>query len=355
MEAVCHKYSLNALGKRAKNLDLNGEEVKHLHQYVQEWAKKEKKRDLMNFSFSGNLFDTSEKSIKAAKTTFKKLYEKGYSYREGNQFYLDVKKISSDFDLESIIQEIKFFSDRSRIEFLRILNQAGEAVRISKKRKYAISNPLGGDPISPIFGVANLWRGYYDGIVDLFSAGEKGLTRYLMLRFLSQVSISDELPMKSILIYNYIDPEGGFDSWKVEDIIGNKVDSDSLRYGFAKSFSLTEQKTKLKKSLINGGRKFVYKIGNLKNFWLKKGFKHKKISLSNEDKYRRNMKNFKYSKVLEDLELALKKISQKINQFKKEDKKTDVLFEKYLILVEKSKPFCPFICNKVVKDLTPPI
>ena len=62
LEVLCPKYSLNALGKRAENLNLNGT-INDLDRYVGEWIKKGNLRDKMNFSFSGNILDTSKESI----------------------------------------------------------------------------------------------------------------------------------------------------------------------------------------------------------------------------------------------------------------------------------------------------
>ena len=81
LEVVCSKYSLNALGKRAEGLGLNGT-IEDLDKYVIQWIKNSTLRDKINLSFSGNVLDTSKPSVEQTKETFRKLYEKGYSFRE---------------------------------------------------------------------------------------------------------------------------------------------------------------------------------------------------------------------------------------------------------------------------------
>ncbi len=354
VEVVCPKYSLNAMGKRAESLNLDGT-IKGLDTYVKEWMKKGKLRDKMNFSFSGNILDTSKESIERTVEIFRKLYEKGYSFREGDTFYLDAENIGKDFDLKGISQDINFFSSRNKKEFIRLIQNSTKPIRITKKRKYSIPNPFGGEGISPIFGVSNLWEGYFNEEIDFMASSEKELTRYLMLRFLSQIPISKKLPMKNVLVYNYINPEGSFDDWKIDNLIEDGVGSDSLRYSFAKCFSLSEQKTVLKRDLPKGGRKLVYLAGNLKNLFFQKGLRFKDFPNVNDKSYIERMDNLKYPQVLGDLEIKLKEISKEINASKDRGNfniQREKLFNRYLVLVKRLTPFCPFISEKVISDLS---
>ncbi len=354
LKVICPKYSLNALGKRAENLNLNGT-IDDLDKYVNEWIKKGNLRDKMNFSFSGNVLDTSKESIEQATEIFRKLYEGGYSFRKENTFYLDVKKIREKFDLEGISQEINFFSDRSRNEFSRIIRNLSEPIRITKERKYSVQNPFGGEGISPIFGVSNLFEGYFNKEIDLMASSEGELTRYLMLRFLCQIPISKNIPMKNILVYNYINPQGGFDNWEINKLTTNGVNSDSLRYSFAKCFSLSEQKTELKDDLLKGGKRLVYLTGNLKNLFLKEGFIFEGFQDTHDEVYIKRMENFKYPLVLGDLERKLKEVSKDVNNSRNNgnfDIQKKNLFSRYLTLVNQLTPFLPFISQKIIKELS---
>lgn len=353
LEVVCHKYSLNALGKRAENLCLDGT-IGGLDGYVREWIESGSLRDKMNLSFRGNLLDTSPEAIGYAQSIFEELYEKGYLLRKGETFYLDVEKIGKDFDLAAIVHKINFFSKRSKKEFLRVLGNLSDPVRITKKRVYSIPNPLGGEEITPIFGISNLWGAYFDQEIDFMAASEKELTRYLVLRLLSQVPISSKLPMKNIFIYNYIDPEDGFDSWDVKQLVKDGIGSDSLRYAFAKSCSLSKQKTKMRRSLLEGGRKLVYLVGNLKKLFYKNGLRFKGFPSALEETYLRAMDSFRYSLVLKNLEMNLRDVSRGINISRdKGDFESNKagLFDKYITLVRELSPFCPFICEKVIREL----
>ena len=353
LDVICHKYSLNAFGKRAEDLGLNGT-LEGLNNYVQDWIKDNRLRDKMNFSFEGELLDCDSKSIQQSQKVFSQLNEKGYIIRDGDTYYLDVNKIYSDVDLEAIAENIKFSSSRAKKEFVRLIQKNKEPVRITKDRIYGAQNPLGGENISPIFVVSNLWEGYFNKEIDLMAVSEKELTRYLVLRTYSQAPLSKNLPMKNVLIYNYINPEGGFDKWDLSEITKDGVGSDSLRYAFAKSFSSTKQKTDINKNMLSSGKKLVYLVGNLKKFFLKEGFKIKDLSFDNKGTYFSDMESFKYKKVLSDLESHFREISKEINYSKKEERfnlNKSYLLNEYVQLVNQLSPFCPFISEKVIKDL----
>lgn len=353
-EIICPKYSLNLLGKRAENLDFDGT-MEGLNKYAHDWIAKGKIRDQLNLSFSGILLDTSPDSIEQTTKTFRELFEGGYSFREGDTFYLDHQKIGKDFNLEELMQEINFFSERSRKEFTRLVRESSSPVRITKSRKYAVKNCFGGEEIAPIFTVSNLWEIYSKGEIDFMAVSEKELARYLVLRFLSRVPISKDLPMENVFIYNYIEPEGGDRNWNMEELTSDGVSSDSLRYAFAKCLSFSEQKTDLRKNLLVGGRNLVYLTGNLKRLFLKNGLSISEVKEIPDENYMKEMNNFKYPMVLESLETQLRKLSGEINVAKSESSFNSgkgEFFNRYLSLVRKLNPFCPFISEKVIKDLS---
>jgi len=353
LEVICHKYSLNALGKRAEKLPLDGT-IKSLEEYVGRWIKDASLRDKLNLSFEGNLLDTSPESIRHVQTTFRQLHEKGYVVRKGETFYLDGEKIGKDFDLKDLIWRINFFSKRSKKEFLRVLGDMSDPIRITKKRTYSIPNPFGGEEIAPIFGIANLWGAYFDQEIDFMAASEKEMTRYLVLRFLSQVPISSKLPMKNIFIYNYIEPEGGFGAWDLMELSKDGYSADSLRYAFAKSCSLSKQKTRIMKSLLEGGKKLLYLVGNLKKLFYKNDLKFKGFSGAADESYLKGMGSFRYSITLENLEVKLRNLSRCINISRDRgdfDSTKTGFFDEYITLVRELSPFCPFVCGKALSGL----
>ena len=353
LEVTCHKYSLNILGRRAETLGLEGT-IEDLDRYAKRWIERGSLRDKMNFSFEGNLIDTDQRSIKQTEEAFKELYKQGYILKERSTFYLDAGKIREDFDLMGIAQEINFFSVRSKKEFLRLITESDRPIRITKNRKYSIPNPLGGEGIAPIFGVANLWDGHFDH-VDLMVASEKELTRYLVLRFLSRIPISRQLPMQNVLVFNYIDPECGFDSWVIEELTSNESGSDALRYSFAKSLSLSRSNMGLQKSLLDGGRRLVDLIDNLKKFFLVNGLRASIIPSVVREGYLEAMNSFRYPSVLRDLEIGLKNVSRDVDNARCRgdlDEKKRELFERYFVLIKGMGPFCPSICKKVMEELS---
>ncbi|MBP9751783.1 MAG: hypothetical protein KBD19_02895 [Candidatus Moranbacteria bacterium] len=348
-EVICHKYSLNILGKRAEGFGLDGT-IGKLDEYARKWIGDCFLRDRMGFSFEGSLLDTEPRSIEQTRETFIALHERGYILRKDAAFYLDAGKIGKDFDLNGIAQEINFFSARSKKEFLRVIAESSRPIRITKDRIYSIPNPFGSEGIAPIFGVANLWDGYFDHI-DLMVSSEKELTRYLVLRFLSRIPISERLPMQNILVFNYIDPEYGAESWDIERLTGDACGSDSLRYAFAKSLSLSRSKTGLAKSLLEGGRRLANLVENLGRFFLGNGLHTHILPNITQEGYFEAMSAFRYSSALTDLEIGLKNVSRDVDIARCKgnlDEKKLILFERYLTIIKGLSPFFPSVCKKVM-------
>lgn len=140
----------------------------------------------------------------------------------------------------------------------------------------------------------------------------------------------------------------------MEELTKDGVSSDSLRYSFAKSCSLSEQKTELKKGLLEGGRKLVYLTGNLRKLFFKENLRFKGFPSAKDEEYIKGMESFKYSLILRNLEMKLREVSRDVNISRDNgvfSSERAVLFDKYLTLVRELSPFCPFICEKVVREL----
>jgi len=120
-------------------------------------------------------------------------------------------------------------------------------------------------------------------------------------------------------------------------------------------FFLSDQKTKLKKDMLKGGKKLVYLTGNLKNLFLKDGFNFEGFQNTCDEIYVKRMENFKYPQVLGDLERKLKEVSNEVNNSRDKgdfDIQRKNLFSRYLTLVNELTPFLPFISQKVINDLS---
>ena len=75
--------------------------------------------------------------------------------------FLNVAAIKRDFDLLKKVENISFFSERSRSEFGRIVESNRDPVRITKPRVYSVKTPLSAEGIAPIFGIANIWEAFF--------------------------------------------------------------------------------------------------------------------------------------------------------------------------------------------------
>ncbi|MEI6732107.1 MAG: hypothetical protein WCK90_05530 [archaeon] len=326
-----------------------------LERYTHEWIAKTNLRDKLNVSFSGEMLDCTPFAIAKSQEVFKELGEQGFLIKKDEGFYMDVKKIAAERDLKAIAECIKFYPDRAKGEFLRMIDQSKEPIRVSKPRVYAADNPFGGEAISPIFTVVNMGGAYCMGDIDLMASSEKELARYILLGFYSEAAVHKKPLTKEVLVYNKINPEGGGENgWITENLVATGVDSDALRYSFAKGLSFSQQVKEVRRDTLAGGVKFVYLIGNVKNFFLKNGRPTGRINSHLDDIYVASMKGFRFNPVLSQLEKDMSAVSREISSIKSEqnrDLSKRDLFDRYMGLVNKLKPFLPFITNKVCADL----
>jgi hypothetical protein len=107
--------------------------------------------------------------------------------------------------------------------------------------------------------------------------------------------------------------------------------------------------------LLKGGEKLIYLVWNLKKLFLKEWYRLEVFQDANDDNYIDRMGCFKYSGVLSDIEINLRHISTRINKSKESwnfQIEWKSIFREYLYLVKSLSPFCPFISQKVLNDLS---
>ena len=89
--------------------------------------------------------------------------------------------------------------------------------------------------------------------------------------------------------------------------------------------------------------------------FLKEGLRFEGFQNTRDEAYIKGMNNFKHSWVLKDLERKLREVSHDVNASKAMgdfNTQKEKLFNEYLTLVRELNPFCPFISEKVIKDLS---
>ena len=180
------------------------------------------------------------------------------------------------------------------------------------------------------------------------------MTRYLALRFLCQVSLGNDEPMRNVLVYNQIVPEGDPADWDMANLTADDVGVDALRYAFAKSYSALKQKTVLSRGLLLGGRKLVYLVGNLRKLFLKHQLAGICFPTVDEAEYVSAMERFSFGSVLEDVESGFRRLSRDIQVAKDNgsfEREKIRYFQTYLRLVKKLTPICPSICVRALSAI----
>jgi len=349
-------YSLNFYGKKGDFLidaSLGETETKEkIDSHAKNYIARNRLRDELNLGSSDLLTDNSPQSIDSATRTFIGLKERGFLVQETGKWFLDVPKIAREYNLVSALDSVSFYPERTRSELERLLlNQVNNPVEITRDTAYSVKNPIGGKNLGPLFVLATLWEGNYGDADYTFATSESAFTKYVLFRMLIRLAIIGNPGMKEVLVYNKIEPKEGFEEWSVPKLTTNPYEADMLRYSLISSHSLNKQIVNLDKRVLQGGRNFVYLVGNLRKFFRDmEGVSDGEV----DGDYLTEMKAFKFNKVLSRLEGEARLLSRKINSSRDNgelNKAKQNLFLEYLELANKLSPMLPAITSQRLGEI----
>ncbi len=316
-----------------------------------EIIKQDKNRLKLNLSSLDILVDNEQVIVEGVTRDLIKLYKKGYVYKEGNTLFLDCPKISKDFNLKSYLDKITFHPTRIQLELERLIERNMDLIPITKSTRYSPKNPIGGDNIGPLFVLSNMWNHKYKDSLFTMAGSNGVLSKYIFLRFLSHIVLYGDPGMNELIIWPKIIPEGGVESWNLDELVKDNYHGDMIRHAVLSAYSKKKQKLELSKSNWEGARNFVYLLVNLRKP-LKGSFNNDEF---NYEYYKKQMDSLNYQKVLVRIERNLREISREINSRRDSgrwgESSRSNLASRYMSLVKMCEPFVPETVKLIKGDM----
>jgi hypothetical protein len=347
--------SYNFYGKRGDILLENGltcndySELSRMHKEV---IARDVAREKLNLSSLELLTDEEPMINSGTQKDFEKLYEKDYLFNKKGKFYLDCRKIAKDRDLVSMLEGIKFNPKRIHGEMIKLIEEnTNNPVLITRDTKYAVTNPLYGDNIGPLFTLANLWNYKYPDCNITMAGSNSVLTKYVFLRFLTRAALENNPGMDELIIWPKIISEGGIKEWNLGELIKDKYHGDMVRCSILSSYSEKEQKVLMQKDRFASARNFVYSVMNLRkplkgrckeNQEVKKACLHR-------------LENLDFPLLIQESRARFKEMSLEINT-KKDDnawneESREKMASEYMSIVETLEPLIPETFKLVKEDV----
>lgn len=348
--------SYNIFGKRGEKLKESSDKINSesgLKEYAERIVEEDEVRGMLNLSSDEILLDDDPEVIEGVKKDFMELDDRGYLKERQEQYFLDSEEIGERNDLQEKIEEIDFYPNRGKRQFERFLEENLEDIRVTRSREYSVDNPLGGESIGPLFTLANLWDSKYpEAEKYTFACSENVLCKYGFLRFLSKTALDDDPGMDEMVVWPELKPEEGIENWELENMIEDPYHGDMLRYTLLKKYTSNDNmEIEIDKNVFKEGRKFVYKIANLRNPFSEYGDRDQGLECDDlKPKYRERMDNFQFRETLIDLKNGFTEISKKVNAVNSETEMKN-LRDRYLSLVEMAEPFVPETSQLVKSEL----
>lgn len=332
-------YAFNVFGRRG---DSKEDPVK----FARDYRERPSIRDKLDLCSKEYLSDDEAPLIGGVQQDLVRLNDCGLILTNGNgEAFLDVQKLKGRFTLSSLLDGVSM-SDRTAHTLKRYWEEnTNSPHQITKPTKFSASNPIGGQNIGPLFGLANLWDYKYPEAEVVMAGSERNLTNYIFLRMLTQMALRGEPGVSQIFVYPQLRFSEGMENWELEKLLLEEFDSDFLRYGFCTTSMSSDGSSSLDKSKLKEGRKFVYGIGNLGrvlNYVPGEEF---------HDWFLKDVLRFQVSSSLPKLNNLAKDLSNKVRlaklsgEFEQRKGKFD---EEYSELVRTASVITPKICNKIM-------
>lgn len=330
-------YAFNVFGRRG---DLKDNPV----QFAQEYRGRPSLREKLDLCSNETLSDDEDHLIKGVQGDFLKLFNAGFilSNPQG-EFSLDVEKIKNRFQLSSILDGV-VMNERTKYALERYWQENMDIPHlITRPTKFSVENPLGGQNIGPLFGLANLWDHKYPESEIILAGSERNLTNYIFLRMLTQTALRGRPGVSQIFVYPQLRFAEGMEAWNLERVLED-CESDILRYALSTCSDQGGSASIGFPKLIEG-RGFVKKLENVArilNFLPDSGLVSdcaKKFIL------------FEHSKALKSLYDHLFRISREITEYKKAgslEKNRLMLSQEYSQIVRTAMVVTPKICKKIM-------
>ncbi len=337
---------------------------------------------------------------------FLRLYHTGVLERRGRELIFMTRKIPEDL-IHNAVDNIDFHPRSAKTDFIQILRDADDEVPLTKPRVFAtplplhlcsecdmifhpttplaegseydpriieaccpsckdISKNIPTDTLSPLFDLAiqaYFLRQKSDGHTIMIS-GKNVLIRYPYLSFMIGCALDGHSPFDTLVVHSLLADEEGIrmsnrneNVLYLSDLYKDRTDlpADAIRYLVIKTASQRANISRLNLTFIEGGRKLVFKVGNLRRFFKNKGFDFTDYQTDPDtlSDYCRFMSNFDLKSALIWAESYVKEISDSINIKKTNSPNPNWTAEArmYVNALWALRPFIPHVVEKSIAEL----
>jgi len=315
----------------------------------------DKKR--LNLSKDGSSYlDHSPEMRRFSQEVFSKLFSKGYILLDQGEFYLDSPRILRDQSFQDCLGKI-FFQPISFFKQLEQISQdVSKPLKISKIRKFATPLPNSSLFLDPLFDLTTQHLSLGNSSPTIQICGRNMATRYILYSLLINFALKGTSHVDSVIVHNILNDSTGRRMSSVNgnlkglDEIPLKYHNDAVRYAFLRATTFDRETANFDIDFLKEGQNSVYRIGNLRKFFLSHNVSFGNIPLDERviAEYSRSMDHFDLKKAFDFSQLYLQELSRQIKK-EHDERKLSGFREKavkYKTGTFMAYPFMPEICTK---------
>ncbi len=353
--------SYNVFGMPATTLleeeDSQDDISRVLDNKVQERISKRRLVSRLNLLSLDLVVDNEAEIVEGIQRDFLELHKKGYLIQEGSSFYLDCDKISENFGLRGLIDQIKFYPGRMKKKALSFTEEnLRKPVKITRPAIYAPENPLNGENIGALFGIANLWDHKYGDASFTMAASHKTFLKYVFLRFLTGLALRGNPGMDEVFIWPTLKYQEDEIPGSLMDLTEDEYQVDILRHALASTHSTKNDTVNFNPNQLDRSRRVVHLIGNLRKGLYHPRSRSEDLSQVEEiyPNYHSDMQSYSFLQINLYLEGKLRLISREMNLLKSRGKfdyaQKQRMNRNLALILEMLEPIVPAISSSVRRE-----
>lgn len=373
-------------------------------------SKIEKQKNFLGFAENGIEFiDYSPEVRESSQKVFLSLWSKGMIKKDGRKLYLSINAIKEKYDIDRAIENINFYPTSLKQNFKQLFKDTQDVdLELTKERVFATPIPIhicrhceatfpaiiqinnqgeldprqieenctscnnmtvnyNNEAISPLFDLttqANFLTNKRGTGYTVMVSGKNVLARYPYQTFLVGLALNGKSPFDALIVHSLLGDVNGKRMSNmndnvvfVEDIIkhNTKIHPDMIRYVLIKAISQNADISTYNFDLLDGGQKFIYKVGNLRKFFKENNckFSDLKPDINVLKTFINYMSHYDLKSAFLWAESYLKDLSSKIKTENDNKIEHDLFIEQqiYTNALWALEPFLPTIVKKSKEDL----
>ncbi len=361
----------------------------------------EREKEQLGMSNTGFEFiDTQSLSHEIVQKRFLELYKRGFLQRNNHHFYLDTGLVLKTFNVEQMLKAVDFHPANLVNTINQLLSDATSPVALTKERLFATPLPIyvcnnceldfiqenlmlpvdprltphecpschglvvndPRDTIAPLFDLTQQ-RFFLSESPDatvIQICGMNVLTNYIFFSLLVNIALDERPPFDVLVAHGYLNDHFGKrmsrrnNNMIYVDELLLLYHPDAIRYSIFKSVTQNDIAGNFDEYQLKSGQKFIYKIGNLRKFFVsnRKDLKNTPYDEDLLSRYRLLMEKFEFKHAFAVAEEYLSRISSDI-VIERDSGAIDIdnKATRYKTAIRMLQPFLPTIVDRTILEL----